>query len=326
MISKLTLGSLAVLSSSSTSALAAAILTPFQNQTGPFYLRVTSVINETFDGSFLVACRTGNLNQGLCLGPDTVNNHTWYFFWNYTILNGKPSETGLLTWTLPSLSPTALGFSEAMSLNFQPGSNVALPMFMPGPGTPVGWDNDALYIPSRYDDTKFMPNIYPNSSVRESSRVHLKNWHACWVLWDAYYFNSVAWVSGGEPRNPTCEPVGLVKVDPEDAVLNFTTPLVGDAPHGDEHPGSEHPEEKPQEEEHHDEDEGNPDESHGDEHHEEDHHEEVVHGEYEDEDEDEDEETDEHQEEQPNGQQQPELEHQEKDHPEEDRQDDDHEE
>lgn len=129
MVSKLTLGSLALLTSS-TSVLAQTILTPFQNQTGPFFLRVTSADNETYDGSFLVACRTGNLVQGLCLGPDTVNNHTWHFFWNYTTVNDEPSKIGLLTWTLPILSNNALSISESMVLNFQPGSNVALPMFM----------------------------------------------------------------------------------------------------------------------------------------------------------------------------------------------------
>jgi len=39
------------------------------------------------------------------------------------------------------------------------------------------------------------------------------NWHSCWALvGSGYYYNVLAWVTGGLPRNPTCQPVKVFQV------------------------------------------------------------------------------------------------------------------
>ncbi|KAK0674238.1 hypothetical protein QBC41DRAFT_51861 [Cercophora samala] len=224
MVSKLAFNTLALLASSSS------VLAQFQgttyNQTGPFLLRVVAADNDTLVGKYLTTCRAGAAIESLCIGSNDVNNFTLSFYYNYTIVNGQPSKTGFLTWWLPVISAEGpMTISEPMSLVFEPGSNVALPMFTPTQaGTPVGWENDALFIAAPYDDSKFRPNVYPNATTTDGSIMRqLRNWHSCWVLYSAYYYNSVGWVSGGKPRNPTCEPVSIVRVDP--ASLIIASPL-----------------------------------------------------------------------------------------------------
>ncbi|KAK0732853.1 hypothetical protein B0T21DRAFT_452385 [Apiosordaria backusii] len=230
MVSKLAFSSLALFISSSS------VLAQFQgttyNQTGPFLLRVVSADNDALEGNYLTTCRAGAAIEGLCIGSNDVNNFTLSFFYNYTIVNGQPSKTGFLTWSVPvTAAEGPFSLSEPMSLMFEPGSNVAVPMFTPSQGgTPVGWDNDTLFIAAPYDDSKFRPNIYPNATTTDGSIMRqLRNWHSCWVLYSAYYFNSVGWVSGGEPRNPTCQPVTIVRVDPASLIIASPSDELPDA-------------------------------------------------------------------------------------------------
>ncbi|KAK4230839.1 hypothetical protein QBC38DRAFT_383074, partial [Podospora fimiseda] len=183
------------------------------NQTGPFLLKVTSASNTSLNDLYISTCRAGAAIEGLCLGDHAVDNNTWNFFWNYTVFDGVPSETGILTWTLPVVGANILTVSEALSLNYNPGSNVVLPLFTPGQGTSVGWDDNTLYIPGLYDDALFQPNQYPDPVALASAnnQLLLKNWYACWIYFGAYYFHAIAWVSAGLPHNPTCEPVMLEK-------------------------------------------------------------------------------------------------------------------
>ncbi|KAK4177363.1 hypothetical protein QBC36DRAFT_185238 [Triangularia setosa] len=220
MVSKIAFNSLALLVSSGS------VFAQFQgttyNQTGPFLLRVVSADNDALAGAYLTTCHAGAAVESLCIGSNDVSNFTLSFYYNYTIVNGQPSKTGFLTWSLPVTGAEGLmSLSEPMSLMFEPGSNVAVPMFTPSQaGTPVGWDNDTLFIAAPYDDSKFRPNVYPNATTTDGSIMRqLRNWHSCWVLYSAYYFNSVGWVSGGEPRNPTCEPVTIVRVDPASLII-----------------------------------------------------------------------------------------------------------
>ncbi|KAK4639312.1 hypothetical protein QC761_707170 [Podospora bellae-mahoneyi] len=221
MVSKLAFNSLALLASSSS------VLAQFQgttyNQTGPFLLQVVTADDDALVGKYLTTCHAGATITGLCIGSNDVSNFTLSFYYNYTIVNGQPSKTGFLTWSLPVPGAEGpLSLSEPMSLMFEPGSNVAVPMFTPSQaGTPVGWDNNTLFIAAPYDDSKFRPNVYPNATTTDGSIMRqLRNWHSCWVLYSAYYFNSVGWVSGGEPRNPTCEPVSIVRVDPASLIIS----------------------------------------------------------------------------------------------------------
>lgn len=131
MVSKLAFNSLALLSSSSS------VLAQFQgttyNQTGPFLLQVVTADDDALVGKYLTTCHAGATITGLCIGSNDVSNFTLSFYYNYTIVNGQPSKTGFLTWSLPVPGAEGpLSLSEPMSLMFEPGSNVAVPMFTVG--------------------------------------------------------------------------------------------------------------------------------------------------------------------------------------------------
>ena len=66
-----------------------------------------------------------------------------------------------------------------------------------------------MYLSVYPDDSTFTPGTYPSSPQPYQAT----NWHACWVLAGSYYYNALTWVTSGEPHNPTCEAVSVVKVD-----------------------------------------------------------------------------------------------------------------
>lgn len=114
-----------------TSVLAAsAAVAQTVKQSSPFFLRLTSN-NSTYDGRYLSACHTGAALQALCVGKTEVTNRdSSTFYLNTTVYNGRESETGILGWDM-KLAPGADGtqtiVGEPLSLEFNAGTNVALP-------------------------------------------------------------------------------------------------------------------------------------------------------------------------------------------------------
>lgn len=75
-------------------------------------------------------------------------------------------------------------------------------------GVRVGFGADGLFIPTYPDDSKFQEGVFPDAMPMNST-----NWHSCWTLvGSGYYYNVLAWVTGGLPRNPTCQPVKVFQV------------------------------------------------------------------------------------------------------------------
>ncbi|EKD12637.1 hypothetical protein MBM_09206 [Drepanopeziza brunnea f. sp. 'multigermtubi' MB_m1] len=189
----------------------------YRNQSAPFNL-VLSSRNKTLDGSKLYACHEGAAIEGLCVAktaPASSGVFTLvplspvtHLERNYTDINGPPQDsetgyTGLITWLL-----VGGNFVTSSSLQLQPSatSNVAVPLFFPGPEgyANFGFDkDDRLFVPSYIDDT-VTPPVY--------RKERLYRWYAC-LTNAGYVYETLAWVVGTcKPQNPTCEKVTVKRV------------------------------------------------------------------------------------------------------------------
>lgn len=95
-----------------------------------------------------------------------------------------------------------------MHLEYNPSSNVAIPLFFPDAdsGISVEFDVDEkLYIEGGVDDTKPY-----DASPAYAGDVY--NWYVCETHW-GYTYPTLAWVLGIEaPQNPSCQKVDVVRV------------------------------------------------------------------------------------------------------------------
>ena len=182
-------------------------------QSPPFSLKITSSTNATLDGQYLVACHAGAAIEGLCLGgtASASGEGTFYFYFNQTDYGSGPSPTGTLVWNLPYTGPDGPA-TESEPLIFQIsnlGSNVVVPLFQPGyPTAPdLGFDSDSKMYISAWDDSTLVSGQWPTTTTT----IQLYNWYICYAETGGYFYNSLAWVLSGEPHNPTCQSVGVVR-------------------------------------------------------------------------------------------------------------------
>lgn len=206
-------GALAVLASSP-------VLAQTTTQSDPFFLKISSS-NSSLDGRYLYACHSGAATETLCLGAASTpaaNRDSATFFWNTTSYDNIPSSTGVLVWNLKlaiGSDGTQVVVSSPMTLQYNPGTNVAVTWFSPGypdPRSNVGFNNTSLFVDAYPDDSTFQDGVYPANQVGRQAT----SWYACWVMAGSYYYEALAWVTSGEPRNPTCRAVNVVKVDVKD--------------------------------------------------------------------------------------------------------------
>ncbi|KAJ4391569.1 hypothetical protein N0V93_005188 [Gnomoniopsis smithogilvyi] len=164
------------------------------NTSAPFTLKVTSTTNST-------------INAGTDGTPSDYNTY------NLNVSTSSSSdqefETGILTWVLHGAD-----FNVSEGLVFSPSltSNVVAPEFEPAESFSfqVGFDcEDKLFIySSYYDETSFTPGTTPTSV----DPVPLYQWYVCYTYNEGYYYQSLAWVTVGEPINPTCEAVEVERI------------------------------------------------------------------------------------------------------------------
>ena len=93
-------------------------------------------------------------------------------------------------------------------MNYNPGSNIAVPMFFPNSqnGQIIGFnDDDNMYIPSTGNDMVVPPNIM--------ARENLTRWYVCETNVE-YQYTTLAWLLGSDsvPENPSCVKVNVKRV------------------------------------------------------------------------------------------------------------------
>lgn len=177
-------------------------------ETGPFLLKIANSANETLNDQYLYSCHAGAGIEGLCLSP-TINS-------SFTLNTTDSFPYGPLIWQLPViLNGTDQEVPSAVSLQYNPGSNVAVALFYTGTNSNIEVrfdDDDRLVVYSSFDDSKAVEggNTPPPDSV---GQVDLSHWYACWTIVGGYYYQALTWVTTGEPHNPTCQAVDVVKTD-----------------------------------------------------------------------------------------------------------------
>jgi hypothetical protein len=98
--------------------------------------------------------------------------------------------------------------SEAMLMNYNPSSNIAVPMFSPTSENAqiVGFNGDNnMYIPAIGDDT-----VVPQNAT---ARANLTRWYVCETN-VRYRYTTLAWLLGNDsvPENPSCVKVDVKRV------------------------------------------------------------------------------------------------------------------
>lgn len=177
-------------------------------ESGPFLLKVANAADETLNGQYFYSCHAGAAIEGLCIS-DSLNS-------SFTLNTTNSNPYGTLIWKLPvNIDDSTQDVPSPMSLQYQPDSNVAIPLFQTGytDNVPVGFADDGgeMYIHTAFDDSKAVPGTQvPDDFYGD---YELNNWHVCYALVGGYYYHALAWVTSGDPRNPTCEPVDVVKED-----------------------------------------------------------------------------------------------------------------
>jgi len=165
-------------------------------QSAPFHLKIKSA-NETLDGVGLSSCHAGAAIEALCVSPGPGVGE---YYLNSTAGNSW------LGWNLPLSTgniPSSLKWSQHLS------SNLAVPLFFPGDDRDLnaGFDeHEKLYLLDWYDETKAVAMQRP-----ESQQTKYYNWHVCWTWAGGYWYQVLAWVTFGEPVNPTCVKVDVVR-------------------------------------------------------------------------------------------------------------------
>jgi len=177
----------------------------YTNQSAPFELILLSS-NATINGSALEACHEGAGIEGLCVAtqfPTPVNsNYTFNTSTNTgTVYNASLGEPGVLVYSLVGGNFVE---SEALVFDYNPTSNVQLPLFE---GTEeellVAFDECGLLNIQGYtDDTVYPPILGTQAYYR---------WYVC-IITGAYSYQTLAWVTGdAPPENPTCQPVNVTR-------------------------------------------------------------------------------------------------------------------
>ncbi|KAF1845437.1 uncharacterized protein K460DRAFT_366317 [Cucurbitaria berberidis CBS 394.84] len=194
-------------------SLIAATSAQYYNETSaPFKLVVTSKdgsINDT-----LSACHTGAALESLCLSrsnttskPNPSNPASFHF--NTSVYAQPPSPplgpSGILTWILPSIPP----IPSSVFFNYDPTTNIAVPILGPGSESPqiLTFDNLGKLAVQGYIDWSANP---PNGNGGPKAYYR---WYACQTYYAGYQYETLAWGLGpGKPENPTCVEVNVTRV------------------------------------------------------------------------------------------------------------------
>lgn len=162
----------------------------------------------------LGACHQGAAIEGLCPTGETVQDppslYTTFYHNVSSARNEEPDAAnadGVLSWVLRAGGNLTVPSAMAMSPYLT--SNVVNPIFHPGesPYTLIAFQEDGCtYVTASQDDT-VSPPVYYDPSLK------LKNWYVCLTRW-SYLYQTLSWKVGvtGEPQNPSCQKVDVIRV------------------------------------------------------------------------------------------------------------------
>lgn len=166
---------------------------------------------------YLGACHAGAAIEGLCYTGGTLDSLGQYEHYSLNATYENATQ-GLLVWELPlsGENDTTTYIPSALTLGPNYGSNVAVPLFIPGTESNAGllyvnvYPNGTLYLQGGVNDTA-------NTATQPIPATYfgdLTNWVLCNQMTGGYYYYSIGWVSGvGPAQNPTCQPVDLTFQD-----------------------------------------------------------------------------------------------------------------
>lgn len=106
------------------------------------------------------------------------------------------------------ISNKTLAVSEPLMFSYDPGTNVAIPVFFPSLESPtyVSFDkNEHMYIKSYTNDT-VTPPTYADPPFK------LYRWYMCETYYGSYTYQTLAWTVGkAKPQNPSCQKIEVVR-------------------------------------------------------------------------------------------------------------------
>jgi len=156
----------------------------------------------------LGACHWSAAYEGLCLTNDTTATPARPYTTFYHNVSSYDAE-GILNWPM-SLYGRVDPVPSAMRFEYEAGTNLVNIALTPWTDTyQLVWFEDgsaSMYITIAKDDTGKAPDwVHPPKKV--------KNWYMCTMRYDDTW-RSLAWKIGfvGEPQNPTCSKVDVVRV------------------------------------------------------------------------------------------------------------------
>ncbi|KAK4114265.1 hypothetical protein N656DRAFT_580961 [Canariomyces notabilis] len=99
------------------------------NQTGPYFLRVSISKDKALDGQYLIPLVVDSEIVGLYFRPWKPSKEEATFYFDYTVTDGRPSKSGLLTHWPQQHDGYGRRLWHTMSLEQVQGSNLAVPAF-----------------------------------------------------------------------------------------------------------------------------------------------------------------------------------------------------
>jgi hypothetical protein len=175
-----------------------------------FTLSISDAANATLNGYVLEPFHAGAAIEALGISaPPTDGSAAPTYNFNYTVYQGQTTvPTGVLFWTLTAQgSDGPVEEQEPLSFLYNPGSNVALPLFEPSyTNVQLGFDADNKLFAVGYSDSSFSATTRPNVTYD-----NLYHWEACYNYFEGYYYPSIGFVTAGTPSNPTCSAVNITR-------------------------------------------------------------------------------------------------------------------
>ncbi|TPX12139.1 uncharacterized protein E0L32_007254 [Thyridium curvatum] len=179
-------------------------------QDGPYALKIVDAEDASLNGLWVDACHSGAAIDTPCFSADAAGRELFYH--NHT----ATGEAGPLIryFNVDTGGDTPTRVPQPLSLTYVPSTNVANGLLSVGNTDPLNVAFDAagkLFVRDYYDDSKFAAGERPQPGSYD-----LYHWQVCWNLASSYYYQSLAWVTSGNPHNPTCVAVNVTRVTPED--------------------------------------------------------------------------------------------------------------